>query len=505
MKGALTTGAYQSRSVIAANQRCVNLYAEQNPADSEFPLRTSRRLGFCGAPSRRRVGSAGLYAASNGELYAVVSSKLYSIDVNWTFTERGALMTSIGPVSMRDNSISLVVVDGSKYGYQVDLSNHAFSQINDVAFYGSNRVALIDDFMLFNQPNTRQFYASGALAVQFDPLDIAAKNGASDKTVAVEVANRTIWVFGEKTTEVWYNTGASDFAFARYPGTFIEYGCKSPASIAAADTSVYWLGAGEKGEGVVFRSDQMSALMISTPALTDELRTYPRLDDAIGYTHQADGHIFYVLTFPSADKTWCYDLSTKQWHEWLWMDDHGDLHRHRGACFTQWRGMQLVGDWENGNLYELSLDTFDDDGQERLHIRSWPNTSNDGDLITYDRFIVDMEVGQAGSNDAEPQIRLRWSDTRGRTWGRRCLAASANVVSLVVVRSSTGWAATGAGTHLRSVVVREGEDGAQWRIHQSERGGVMVKKLDMRSPFPDQNVLRWILPGAGIAHGSNSC
>ena len=75
--------------------------------------------------------------------------------------------------------------------------------------------------------------------------------------------------------------------------------------------------------------------------------------------------------------------------------------------------MQLVGDWENGNLYELSLDTFDDDGQERLHIRSWPNTSNDGDLITYDRFIVDMEVGQAGSNDAEPQIRLRWSDTRG--------------------------------------------------------------------------------------------
>ena len=162
MKGALTTGAYQSRSVIAANQRCVNLYAEQNPADSEFPVTYFPPPGLLRravAPSR---GFRGLYAASNGELYAVVSSKLYSIDVNWTFTERGALMTSIGPVSMRDNSISLVVVDGSKYGYQVDLSNHAFSQINDVAFYGSNRVALIDDFMLFNQPNTRQFYASGA-------------------------------------------------------------------------------------------------------------------------------------------------------------------------------------------------------------------------------------------------------------------------------------------------------------------------------------------------------
>ena len=87
MKGALTTGAYQSRSVIAANQRCKPVRRAE-PADSEFPVTYSRRLGFLRravAPSR---GFRGLYAASNGELYAVVSSKLYSIDVNWTFTER---------------------------------------------------------------------------------------------------------------------------------------------------------------------------------------------------------------------------------------------------------------------------------------------------------------------------------------------------------------------------------------------------------------------------------
>ncbi|KUZ35275.1 hypothetical protein [Burkholderia territorii] len=417
MKGALTTGAYQARSVIAANQRCVNLYAEQNPADSEFPVTHYPTPGLIRRAIAPTRGFRGLYGASNGELFAAVASKLYAVSADWVFTELGTLLSVAGPVSMRDNSAELVVVDGSKFGYRVDLSSHEFSIIDDEAFYGSNRVAVIDDFMLFNQPGTRQFYASGALAVTFDPLDIAAKNGASDKTVAVEVANRTIWVFGEKTTEVWYNAGASDFAFARYPGTFIEYGCASPASIAAMDTSVYWLGGGEKGEGLVFRSDQMSALMISTPALSDELRTYPRLDDAIGYTHQADGHMFYVLTFPSADKTWCYDLSTKQWHERLWMDDAGKLHRHRGACFATWRGMQLVGDWENGNLYEMSLETFDDDGEERLHVRSWPNTGNDGDVITYDRFIVDMEVGTVGANDPEPQVRLRWSDTRGRTWG----------------------------------------------------------------------------------------
>lgn len=417
MKGALTTGAYQARSVIAANQRCVNLYAEQNPADSEFPVTHYPTPGLVRRAVAPTNGFRGLYAATNGELFAVVSSVLYRVLTDWSFVELGRLDSVTGPVHMRDNSLTLVLVDGTSKGYQVDLSTHEFGPITGEAFYGSNRVALIDDFMLFNQPGTRQFYASGALAETFDPLDIAAKNGSSDKTVAVEVANRTIWVFGEETTEVWYNTGASDFAFARYPGTFIEYGCAAPASIAAMDTSVYWLGGGEIGRGLVFRSDQMSALMISTPALTEELRSYPRLDDAIGYTHQADGHLFYVLTFPTADKTWCYDLSTKQWHERLWMDDAGKLHRHRGSCFALWRGRQLVGDWENGNLYEMSLDAFDDDGQERLYLRSWPNTGNDGDTITYDRFIVDMEVGQAAANDPEPQVRLRWSDNRGRTWG----------------------------------------------------------------------------------------
>lgn len=417
MKGMLMTGAYQARSVIAANQRCVNLYAEQNPADSEFPVTHYPTPGLIRRGVAPLQGFRGLYTATNGELFAVVSTALYRVMSDWSFVEMGRIDSVAGPVFMLDNSITMVIVDGTDDGYELQLDNHSFNKIVDGAFYGSSRVALIDDFMLFNQPNTRQFYASGALAVQFDPLDIAAKNGAPDKTVAVEVTNRTIWVFGEKTTEVWYNAGASDFAFARYPGTFIEYGCMSAASIAAMDTSIYWLGAGDEGEGLVFRSDQMNALLISTPALTEELRTYARLDDAIGYTHQAGGHMFYVLTFPTADKTWCYDLSTKQWHERLWMDDLGALHRHRGACFALWRGKQLVGDWQNGNLYEMTLDAFDDDGQERLHLRSWPNTGNEGYLITYDRLIVDMEVGQAGANDPEPQVRLRWSDTRGKTWG----------------------------------------------------------------------------------------
>lgn len=416
MKMPLLTGAYQARSVIASAQRCINLFPEANPSDSEFPTTHHPTPGLIKRATAPLRGFRGLYAATNGDLYAVVSTALYRVQNDWTFTLLGSLSTSTGPVSMCDNSLTLVVVDGSPSGYTVDLSTHVFAKIASDAFYGSPHVSVLDDFLIFNQPGTRQFYISGALAVTFDPLDIASKNGGPDKLVASAVVNRTIWLLGERSIEVWYNTGAADFVFERYPGVFIQQGCAAPASVATIDTSLYWLSDGADGEGMVFRSNQMSALRISTHAMDQEIRSYPRIDDAIGYCYQRDGHMFYVLTFPTADRTWCFDLATGQWHERMWLDSKGALRRHRGNCFAQWNRMQLVGDWETGDLYEMTPDAFDDAGTDMLHVRSWPALSNEKKRIFLDRFSADMEVGEIPVDQDEPQVRLRWSDTRGRTW-----------------------------------------------------------------------------------------
>jgi len=414
MKQPLLTGAYEARSLIAGAQRCVNLYLEQNPADSEFPTTHQTTPGLVKLGTAPTLGWRGLFTASNGELFGVAGSALYVINsANWTFEQLGLLATSAGFVSMNDNSITLVVVDGSPNGATIDLETHEFNFISDAAFYGSSRVDVIDDFMIFNQPTTRQFYVSGALAVTFDPLDIASKNGAPDKTVACAVVNRRIWIFGEKTTEFWYNAGAADFAFVRDPGVFIEHGCAAAASIAKYDTSIYWVAP----EGMIFRTSDTTALRISTHALEQELRKYATLADAQGYCYEDEGHIFYVLTFPGADKTWVFDLATNQWHERLWLDDSGLLHRHRSACYTLYKGMRLVGDWETGDLYQMTPDAVDDAGQDMLHVRSWPAVSNEKKQIFLDCFIADMEVGEIPVDQDEPVARLRWSDDRGRSWG----------------------------------------------------------------------------------------
>lgn len=416
MKVALTTGAYEARSLIADCQRCVNLYPENNPSDSPFPTTHYPTAGI------RLLATAGtsayrcLYAASNGALYAVVGNTVYQISKTWEFTSVGTIGTSLGPVSMADNTQTIVLVDGTSAGYTIDLASNGFAAIADAAFYGGDRVDFVDGFLVLNRPGTNQWYCSGPFAVTWDPLDFAAKTGATDPLSTLIVTKRYVYLMGEQTTEVWYDAGNQDFTFGRVPGVFIQHGIAAKASVAAMDGSVYWLSQDPQGHAVVMRSSNFDGLRISTHAMEIEFQGYSRIDDALGYTYQMGGHFFYVLTFPTADKTWVFDLSTNQWHEWLWTDEQGQFRRHRGACFVFWNNMWLVGDRDNGNLYALDSDLTTDNDGPIVRLRSFPHLVGEGNRIMYREFIADMQVGQADTDD-DPKLSLRWSDTRGASWG----------------------------------------------------------------------------------------
>jgi hypothetical protein len=231
--------------------------------------------------------------------------------------------------------------------------------------------------------------------------------------------HRELWLFGELTTEVWYNTGASDFTFGRMPGVFIEHGCAAKHSVAKIDLALFWLGQDLQGKGIVFAGKNYSAERISTHALEQELRTYSRIDDAIGFSYMQEGHAFYVLTFPTANKTWCFDVATGQWAERGYLEADGTISRHRMNCHAVSGGANLVGDWKTGLLYELDPNAYTDNGNPILRLRSFPHIGgSDGNRVMFRQFIADMEVGDGLPGDtADPEVRLRWSDDRGRSWG----------------------------------------------------------------------------------------
>jgi uncharacterized membrane protein len=403
----LSGGAYMARSVIASAQRCCNLIQEPMPENQGEPMPSAAYP----TPGLRLLATVGpgpiraIRQATTGAIYCVSGNGVYKIDpTTWAGTHLGDLTHGLRtPVSMVDNGLDMVLVDGSANGWHVTLVGDVFAQITDPGgvFLGADRVDFLDTFFLFNKPNTPQFYSSDSLALTFDPLWFANKESYSDLLRTLIVSKRDILLIGDKTTEVWTNVGKPDFPFESQPGVFIDHGIAAKYSAAEYDNGVFWLTADRQGHGIVVMVAGYQTKRISTYAIENEIAGYARIDDAIGFTYQLGGHAFYVLAFPHADRTWVYDITTGLWHEWVWIDANGEEHRHRSNCCWPVNGTLVVGDWQNGNLYALDHRVFTDNGRPIKRVRSFPHGVNDGKRVFYRQFIADFDTGNAPQTSVE--------------------------------------------------------------------------------------------------------
>lgn len=417
----LIGGAYEAKSVIADAQRCLNLYPEKNPEGAAAPYTHYPTPGTVKRAQGPVSPVRGLYTATNGKLYAVVGNNVYYINASWALTLLGTMSGALTtPVAMQDNGTTLVIVDGSISGYQVNITTNAFTAWVDPAFYGSNSAQYLDSFMIFNHPNTKQFYTTLSNTLALDALYFAQKTSAPDLLATLIVKHREIWLLGQKTTEVWYNAGSPSFPFASLPSTFLDQGCAAVYSVAKDGEGIYFLSRNSRGQATLIRTKGYEGIKVSTYALEAEWAKYSTIEDAIGYTYTFGGHAFYVLTFPTADKTWVFDVGEGLWHQRGWMDSDGEIHRHRGNCFSFAYGKLLVGDFENGAIYSLEDEVYTDSGDEAiLRLRSFPHLGMDGKRVSYSQFIADMEVGTQdnGTLDNPAYVFLRWSDDRGQSYG----------------------------------------------------------------------------------------
>ena len=410
---ALTGGAYQARGLQAGAQSCVNLMSERVPPEQGEPVAVAAYptpgLRLVADYAAANGGWRGIYRATNGTLFGVVGDQLV-INSDTAAQVIGTLATSAGPVSMVDDGVELVVVDGSAAGYVVTLAGNVFGTIGDPAFYGADRVACLDGYFVFNRPGTNQFYLSNNVSTSFNPLYIAAKAGL-DTLNSLLVNRRELWLFGERYTEIWSDAGAADFPLAIMAGG-IEHGCAAAHSVTRADGLVFWLDRSRDGQGVVLQGANYQASRVSTHAIEAAIQSYPTIADAVGWTYQLGGHTVYALSFPAADATWCYDLSTQLWHKW----ESGAGHRHRGGCHAAAYGVNLVGDWQDGRLYALSFDCHDDAGAPIQRTRAFPHIRADANRVFHHRLIVDMQCGTVAAGQPEPVLSLRWTDDNAQSW-----------------------------------------------------------------------------------------
>lgn len=447
----LTSGAYQAESIISSAQRCINLFVEYLPKSTGEPS-PATHYPTPGLTLLTRLPNAGpvrgIYLASNNDLYVVSGANLYYVSPAWVAASIAVLTTSTGPVSMVDNTLTLVVVDGSLRnddpasltgGVQVDLPTRVATPMptTDNGFFGADKVIFLSTFLLFNKPGTPQFYVSDSLAVTFTALFFANKTASQDWLQTIDTARGEVWLLGSQfSSEIWTLSGAPDFPFQSLPGVLVENACIAKYSVAKGDGQLFWLAANKDGRSIVVRASGYEATRISTHAIEVAIRGYEP-SDAIGFCYQVNGHVFYVLTFPTNDVTWVFDEATEQWHEWAWTDPAGppgNLHRHRANCATYGYFLNLCGDWENSNLYAIDPSAILDNGAPITHIRSFPHEMNDGKRLVFTQFIADMECGNMDQGGNTGFVNLRWSDDRGASYSNPLTASMGTTLTSLSFR-----------------------------------------------------------------------
>lgn len=412
----LQTASYTARSLIASAQRCINLYGELNPVDALAPMTfysTPGRKLFSTVPGTG--GLRGLFALSNGQLYASRGAELYRYDAG-TWSKVAYHGNGAGPVYGADNGISAVFVDGSSTAPTVALDGSAGGVMNGDGWEGADFVDFINGFFVFNKPNSQQFYITGAYDLTLDALDFASSESSPDPLVRLIRDHNDLILFGEKSTDVFGPSGGADFAFAPISGATMDVGCAAPHSVSKMDNTVWWLGNDSRGDAIVWRMNGYQPLRVSTHAMEEEMRKYPTISDAIAYSYQQSGHSFYVLTFPTAGKSWAFDAATQQWAERAYRMPNNQLTRLRDNCHVFYQRRHLVGDWENGNIYELDPETYTDNGAAITRLKSFQHLSSSGVRQFFDKLTIDTQAGIGIGGAPVPEIYLRWSDDGGFTW-----------------------------------------------------------------------------------------
>lgn len=353
----------------------------------------------------------------------------------------GTLATNTGRVVMRDNGIGgfVMLADGVN-GYLLDLSTNTLTTIADAGFVGPDRIAFIDGWWIFNVPGTNKFATNSPTpyTTAFSASFFGLKDCSSDNLVTLMELNRELWLIGERNTEVWYNAGGANFSFARIPGVNPSIGCSAKHSIASLGTSLAWLARTERGENVVVRTAQYGYEVISSPAVAAQISTYPQVSDAIGDAYEEEGHLFYVLTFPTADKTWVYDATASaaagapQWHERAsFTSDTGAFHRMRANCFCNFQNIRMVGDFISGYVHQLTRNVFTDAGfntttgaapvEPLVCVRRTPTlwSRENRKRLFHSSIQIDFRpgVGLTSGQGEDPQLMVRWSDDAGETYG----------------------------------------------------------------------------------------
>lgn len=273
----------------------------------------------------------------------------------------GATLNPNNPVTFADNGTQLVMANGGRMVYTTD-GVTAITVADADAPTTVSFVSHINGFILALDDDTQNTYNSdldNATAWAADQFFTAESN--PDKALAQTTDESKIYVWGEKTLEIWYPDGSADVTpFSRQD--VIPHGIIAPQSFIKANNTFYWL---NQERRLVY----LNGAIVQSVSLPFDKAHYDltTIGDAESYLLTERGRYFIVINFPTENRTHVYDILLDQWYRWgYWNNRNGVLDRSLWNCivYMQAWGKHFAGSRLGDDLLIIDGSVDNDNGRQ---------------------------------------------------------------------------------------------------------------------------------------------
>ncbi len=409
----ITGPVYRDRSRPLSSQETRNFYHELVESGKDKYVIKS-------FPGQNNIGSttAGTERGSHqmSEIgYRVVDETLWEFLSDGTHINRGTIDGYERCIFADDGVNMFIVSHGVVNQYSSDTK--LVTIVSDSSITGALSVSFINNQFAYTFPLLTVFSVVGD-GSSASSLNAVGAETDPDELVRDYAFDQTLYRFGTRSCENWYNSGVGTPPFDRIEGQIINTGLSAKWSVNNTKDFVYWLGTDLQ----VYRARGGQEQVISTAAISGAIQSYSYIGDAFGQVATIDNKTIYILTFPTANKSWglIEELGKDGWFE---LSEGITSGQYNAGSILEVYGKIIIGDRSNGNLNELDFNTYDQAGEVWRRRRIIASVNGDifgqkGQRVQMSRmeFIIETGTGLLTGQGEDPQIMVEASYDGGRSW-----------------------------------------------------------------------------------------
>lgn len=412
----LTGGDYQHKSRPLTRQETRNFWPQlqgTQKAQSQYVL-----VPFYGLKTFK-IQSGGVdrgMIENQGTLYKISGTVLSSVSSDGTHTTLGTIPGS-GRCIMSAMGAQIIIANGSGAVYIWD--GATLTQNTSPNLGSPSGVAVLNNQAIYDSGTGQTFDVSDVgLPGTISGLNNAQAESASDALKIPYAYRETLYLMGEKTIELWWNSGQGNPPFDKIQGAIINMGLAAIYSVADNPDYIFFFGTDRQVHTLTGGSSSVDTV-ISTPAMAKRFQDFDTVSDALGWTMQLEGQWFYVLVFPTENESWVFPVGG-EWFKW----GSGVSGRIRANSYAKAFGKHLVADYASANIYELDAQTYTDAGD--AFIRTRISAPIHGGLFKQDgkafeigciKLLLETGVGLTSGQGSDPLLSFSVSRDGGKTFG----------------------------------------------------------------------------------------